>query len=85
MSYIEKALEKVNKLIERSEEGTEEQIDYIVMQQACKKQVAKRVIIPSIGMLKGLARCPKCEVIVENGAEKFNYCPDCGQKLDWSL
>ena len=30
----------------------------------------------------GFFKCPKCgEMFIE---EHYNYCPDCGQKLDWS-
>lgn len=29
----------------------------------------------------GYFACPKCEQIIIE--EHYNYCPDCGQKLDW--
>lgn len=30
----------------------------------------------------GYFMCPKCEEILTKGY--YNYCPNCGQKLDWS-
>ena len=27
--------------------------------------------------------CPKCGEEVGRGDDKANYCPDCGQKIDW--
>lgn len=72
MSYVEKALERVNKLIEQSEENSEEQIDYIVMKQACEKQIAISRTIKS-----GKYHCPKCETEVKTSG----FCKECGQKL----
>lgn len=28
--------------------------------------------------------CCECSAIVQDGEWKANYCPDCGQKIDWS-
>lgn len=28
--------------------------------------------------------CCECSAIVQDGEWKANYCPDCGQALDWS-
>lgn len=28
--------------------------------------------------------CCQCSAIVQDGEWKANYCPDCGQALDWS-
>lgn len=28
-------------------------------------------------------RCPCCGHLVNDGKERFNYCPNCGQKIDW--
>lgn len=50
--------------------------------QALEKQMPIRTIYGN-GVLNCLNRCPNCKVAVENGMERFNYCPDCGQKLDW--
>lgn len=27
--------------------------------------------------------CPNCGSAYEVDCEKYNYCPDCGQKIDW--
>lgn len=29
--------------------------------------------------------CCECSAIVQDGEWKANYCPDCGQALDWSV
>lgn len=28
-------------------------------------------------------RCPVCGTLVNHKKDKFNYCPNCGQKIDW--
>jgi hypothetical protein len=72
MNYIEKALERVNKLIEQSEENLDEQIDYIVMKQACEKQIAV-----SRNIVSGKYYCPKCDAKMKTSG----FCQECGQKL----
>ena len=29
-------------------------------------------------------RCPCCDTLVRSEIEKFNYCHNCGQAIDWS-
>lgn len=52
--------------------------------QALKRNEPMKVISfdssSYFGML-GYFRCPKCGEILTKGY--YNYCPDCGQKLDW--
>ena len=28
-------------------------------------------------------RCPCCSHLVNDKTERFNFCPNCGQKIDW--
>ena len=44
MSYVEKALQRVNELIKKCDEDSEEYTDYIVMKQALEKQLTDRWI-----------------------------------------
>lgn len=30
-------------------------------------------------------RCPICRETVNSKKERFNYCPNCGQKIDWGV
>ncbi len=77
MTFVEKAIERLNKLIEQSAENSEEQIEYVVMKQACEKQVEKKIINQNNFYI-----CPKCGACL---ADEWggNYCLDCGQKIDW--
>lgn len=28
--------------------------------------------------------CPRCDICYKIEREHYNYCPNCGQKIDWS-
>lgn len=28
--------------------------------------------------------CPNCDTAYEVGIDEYNYCPNCGQAIDWS-
>lgn len=47
--------------------------------EALEKQIPKS---GNVGFAK-FCECPKCEWIIET-LEPFNYCPNCGQAIDWS-
>lgn len=47
--------------------------------KALEKQVEKKVIVSPYN---GMKYCPICEVSVTG--MHFDYCVECGQKLDWS-
>ena len=47
--------------------------------EGLEKQVAKKVIVSPYNNMK---YCPICEVSVTG--MYFDYCVECGQKLDWS-
>ena len=47
-----------------------------------EKQVAKKVIVRDIGV--DTYDCPSCENVYLGCGGVYNYCPNCGQKLDLS-
>lgn len=59
------------------EAESEEALEYL--EQRIEKQKAKKPTPPEID--EDFAVCPRCERIVY---DIYNYCPGCGQKLDWS-
>ena len=36
------------------------------------------------GICREYCACPKCGDAVGRGDDKANYCPECGQKIDWT-
>lgn len=52
--------------------------------EALEKQIPKKPVKKYFGyFLDFLDTCPYCEHVY-NTNEKYSYCPNCGQKLDWS-
>ena len=63
------------------------EIELFEAEQAIEKQTAKKVIVTTIKSPKGSFtrnNCPHCNEVRLKTEQKTNYCPDCGQKLDWS-
>ena len=60
--------------------------------EALRKQKPMKSVIeqgaPSyyggIGICRDYCGCPKCGEEVGRGDDKANYCPYCGQKIDWT-
>lgn len=55
--------------------------------KALEKQIAKKIVInniPKTSWTKATTKytCPSCDRVI--GFNGMNYCPTCGQKLDWS-
>ena len=80
MSYVEKALLKVNELIKQCDEESEEYTDFVVIKQALEKQLTKK---PNNFSNEHFV-CPTCgevtEFSCEGGLGKSN-CSYCGQKI----
>ena len=55
----------------------DEELEVVV--EALEKQIAKKVIVSPYNNMK---YCPICEVSVTG--MYYDYCVECGQKLDWS-
>lgn len=53
-----------------------------IASEALEKQIAKKVIVRDIGV--DTYDCPSCENIYLSCGGVYKYCPNCGQKLDWS-
>ena len=54
-----------------------------------EKQVAKNPYLWGDGYYNGeliidMYDCPNCERTYEIECDDYKYCPNCGQKLDWS-
>lgn len=54
------------------------------LQELVDKATPKKPIPLFIPMVFLPYRCPVCKTLVNRKKEKFDYCPKCGQKLDWS-
>lgn len=61
--------------------ATEE--DYRTLLKAIEREKAKKPMkaIDESGIK--YTACPLCGAVVQSDGFSFNYCPDCGQKLDW--
>lgn len=52
--------------------------------KALEKQIPKKPLYAVVSR-DDAVHCPICECFVcFRGAKEYNYCPKCGQKLDWS-
>ena len=75
----------------KTEEEVKEAEALTIAIEAMKKQEPMRPVIeqgaPSYyggsGICREYCACPKCGEAVGRGDDKPNYCPECGQKLDW--
>ena len=57
--------------------------------KALKKQIPKKPIYQGDGYYDGELVydtwfCPNCDAGYEVGTDEYNYCPNCGQAIDWS-
>ncbi len=57
--------------------------------KALNKQIAKKPYLEADGYAAGQLVydtwiCPCCEKKYEVDYEEYDYCPNCGQKIDWS-
>lgn len=63
--------------------------DMMNISNALEKQIAKIPEYEGDGYSDGEIvydtwLCPSCEEYYEIDYDKYNYCPCCGQKIDWS-
>ena len=72
--------------------ASEETIEsFEIAVEAMKKQMPMKPVIeqgaPSYyggsGICREYCACPKCGEAVGRGDDRANYCPECGQKIDW--
>lgn len=51
----------------------------LVLKKLVDKETPKKPL--EIGNILVMDGCPKCRMPIST---RYNYCPECGQKLDWS-
>jgi hypothetical protein len=88
IAYCEDNIREIDEVISEYSEGLQKELReqkkyFEVASKALEKQVPQKV-----KKYKGLneTACPECGVAFgyyEYDDEKFNYCYNCGQKLDW--
>lgn len=66
--------------------NTYEDADRII--EALEKQIPKKPYLEGDGYADGAMvydvwRCPNCDRAYEVDSDDYDYCPNCGQKLDW--
>ena len=49
-----------------------------------KYREQKKVVVVRRVNLRSICKCPTCDKRL-NEYDEFDYCPHCGQKLDWSV
>ena len=59
------------------------------LREAKERQIAKKANRRNgcgirLSPLLNAYGCPNCEKGFEMGCERYNYCPGCGQAIDWS-
>lgn len=52
--------------------------------EVLEKQIPKKPLAGIDFIGNKFRICCECSAIVQDGEWKANYCPDCGQKIDWS-
>lgn len=52
--------------------------------EALEKQIPKKPLAGIDFMGNEFRICCKCSAIVKDGEWEAQYCPDCGQAIDWS-
>lgn len=51
---------------------------------AIEKHIPKKIIYDEYGRDEGYPHCPNCNETLINDFVGVKYCPECGQKLDWT-
>jgi len=90
MNKFEKALDRIKKRVEPSDDWTEDDIEhYKTVWEALEKQVSKKPNIWDDGvdeqgnLIYDMYDCPNCYKSYEIDYERYDYCPHCGQALLW--
>lgn len=74
-----KAIECIKELQQYREIGTVEECRKAMEKQKPRKPLGGVDIAGNEYMI-----CPYCSAIVEDGEWRANYCPDCGQAIEWN-
>lgn len=93
LDYIEKYIKRGEAERLSSEKRIElpQQFDIELLRELVNKEMPRYVNYEYDGYADGcpvydIAHCPECGRYFEADREEhYNYCPDCGQKLDWEF
>ena len=87
---IERAWSNVNSLARSSDYCNEsDNADIELIESIVNKEIPKKPYFESDGYADGYPVydtwiCPRCGHNYEVDSDKFDYCPKCGQRIDWS-
>lgn len=85
-----RSVRRVNLDGKAEDDVREVNFDFGRVKQALEKQIAKKPILEGDGydnegnMIYDTWICPNCDTHYEVEYDDYNYCPNCGQKLDLS-
>lgn len=93
MNKYQEAYERLSKRTFKHYKTFEEVFDDIdILGELVKKATPKKPLLRKDGYDDGSEicdtwDCPNCgeTFVIEDDADKCNYCPNCSQKLDWSV
>ena len=82
MNKYQEALGKLRK-IEQTENTWDENCE--VLQELADKATPKKPDFWGDGYGDEYWNCPCCGASFETDYDKYDYCPECGQAIDWSV
>lgn len=88
MREIEKAMKSLNLISVSDNPELKKALE--MAKESLEKQIPKKPDIYGDGyddngnLIYDTYDCPNCETSYEMDYEKYDYCPSCGQKFDWS-
>lgn len=87
MNEIVKRLKRLSKSLKEMKcidhiEQLDKDIDEI--EKMFDKETPKKAKPMYLPLVSTPYRCPCCGTLVRSEIEKFNYCHNCGQAIDWS-
>lgn len=87
----QESIEIITNAIQTDDMTPEQDKALAIIQKVTEKQMPKLVAFEGDGyddkgeLIYDIAYCPNCNSRFDLGYdEETNYCPDCGQALDWS-
>lgn len=83
------AIEDLQEYMKFEDELVNKNFTFRSVIEAREKQIPKNPYIWGDGYYNGelildMYDCPNCEKSYEIECDKYEYCPNCGQKIDWS-
>ena len=84
------ALEIITNIVQRQNVTKENDLALAIVQKATEKQIPKKPDYEGDGfdedgyLIYDTWICPNCGKHYEVDYDDYNFCPECGQALDWS-